>query len=67
MLSDPEAVKQVFTGDPRVFHAGEGNQILRPVLGDNSVLVLDEKAHIEPAQAAAAALPRRADAGLRRR
>ena len=33
MLADPEAVKQVFTGDPRVFHAGEGNQILAPVLG----------------------------------
>jgi cytochrome P450 len=46
MVSDPEAVKQVFTGDPRVFHAGEGNQILRPILGDNSVLVLDEKPHI---------------------
>src|SRR5262249_19039526 len=46
MLSDPEAVKQVFTGDPRVFHAGEGNQILKPVLGPNSVLVLDEQAHI---------------------
>ena len=46
MLSDPELVKQVFTGDPKVFHAGEGNQILRPILGDNSVLVLDEKPHI---------------------
>jgi cytochrome P450 len=46
MLSDPDDVKQVFTGDPRVFHAGEGNQILEPVLGPNSVLVLDEKAHI---------------------
>jgi cytochrome P450 len=46
MLSDPELVKQVFTGDPSVFHAGEGNQILRPILGDNSVLVLDEKPHI---------------------
>jgi cytochrome P450 len=46
MLADPEAIKQVFTGDPRVFHAGEGNEILRPVLGDNSVLVLDEKPHI---------------------
>jgi len=47
VLSDPELVKQVFTGDPRVFHAGEGNQILRPILGDNSVLVLDEKKHIQ--------------------
>jgi cytochrome P450 family 135 len=46
VLSDPELVKQVFTGDPRVFHAGEGNQILRPILGENSVLVLDEKKHI---------------------
>jgi cytochrome P450 len=47
VIADPDLVKQVFTGDPRVFHAGEGNQILRPVLGDNSVLVLDEKKHIE--------------------
>src|ERR671910_287768 len=46
MVTDPELVKQVFTGDPKVFHAGEGNQILRPILGDNSVLVLDEKPHI---------------------
>jgi cytochrome P450 family 135 len=46
VLADPELVKQVFTGDPHVFHAGEGNQILRPILGENSVLVLDEKKHI---------------------
>jgi cytochrome P450 family 135 len=45
-VTDPEHVKQVFTGDPAVFHAGEGNQILKPVLGENSVLVLDEKPHI---------------------
>jgi cytochrome P450 len=46
VVSDPAVVKQVFTGDPRIFHAGEGNQILRPILGENSVLVLDEKQHI---------------------
>jgi cytochrome P450 len=46
MVADPELVKRVFTGDPKVFHAGEGNQILRPILGENSVLVLDEKPHI---------------------
>ena len=46
IVSEPEVVKQVFTGDPKVFHAGEGNQILRPLLGENSVLVLDEKRHI---------------------
>jgi cytochrome P450 len=46
MLADPAAIKQVFTGDPKVFHAGEGNEILSAVLGRNSVLVLDEGAHM---------------------
>jgi cytochrome P450 len=46
VVSDPSLVKQVFTGDPRIFRAGEGNQLLRPILGDNSILVLDEKQHI---------------------
>jgi cytochrome P450 family 135 len=46
IVSDPELVKQVFTGDPKVFHAGEGNDILRPLLGENSLLVLDEAPHI---------------------
>ena len=45
-LVDPDAVKQVFTGDPETFHAGEGNRVLRPILGDNSVLLLDERAHM---------------------
>jgi cytochrome P450 family 135 len=47
MLSDPEAVKQVFTGDPEVLHAGEANRILGPVVGSNSLLLLDEAAHLE--------------------
>ncbi len=47
VLSNPEHVKQVFTGDPRVFHAGEGNRILLPVLGEHSLLLLDEDAHME--------------------
>ena len=51
-LSDPDAVKQVFTGDPRVLHAGEAQRVLRPVLGHHSVLLLDEAPHMAPAQAA---------------
>jgi len=47
VLSHPDHVKQVFTGDPRVYHAGEGNQILLPVLGEHSVLLLDESTHLE--------------------
>lgn len=45
-LTDPEHVKQVFTGDPKVFHAGEGNSVLLPILGKHSVLLLDEKPHL---------------------
>lgn len=46
MLSDPEAVKQVFTGDPEILRAGEANVILRPFVGRRSVLLLDEPAHM---------------------
>jgi cytochrome P450 family 135 len=44
--SDPDAVKQVFTGDPRLLHAGEANVVLLPVLGSHSVLLLDDDAHM---------------------
>src|SRR5918997_492990 len=44
--SDPDAVKQVFTGDPRLLHAGEANIVLLPVLGSHSVLLLDDDAHM---------------------
>jgi cytochrome P450 family 135 len=45
-LTDPAAVKQIFTGDPRLLHAGEANVVLLPVLGSHSVLLLDEDAHM---------------------
>src|SRR3954452_4313926 len=45
-ISDPEAIKQVFTGDPRLLHAGEANIVLLPVLGEHSVLLLDEPEHM---------------------
>ncbi len=46
LTSDPETIKQVFTGDPRLLHAGEANAILLPVLGPDSVLLLDDAAHL---------------------
>lgn len=45
-LTHPDAVKQVFTGDPRLLHAGEGNIVLEPVVGSRSVLLLDEEEHM---------------------
>ncbi len=44
--SDPEAVKTVFTGNPQQLLAGKNNEILRPLLGDRSVLLLDGSAHM---------------------
>jgi cytochrome P450 len=44
-LSDPAHVKEVFTGDPEVFHAGEANAILKPILGASSLLLLDGPRH----------------------
>lgn len=41
-LSD---VRAVFAGSASVFHAGEGNAILRPIMGKHSVLLLDEGEH----------------------
>jgi cytochrome P450 len=46
-VADPALVKQVFTGDPVVFHAGEANATaLGDALGENSLLTLDEERHM---------------------
>ncbi len=45
-LAHPDAIKQVFTGDPAVLHAGEANRVLRPWLGKHSVLLLDGAPHL---------------------
>ncbi len=46
-LADPDAIKTVFAGDPRIFHAGEANSMLGGLLGDTSVLVVDDDVHRE--------------------
>jgi cytochrome P450 len=47
LLTDPEDVKRVFTGDPKLLHAGEANRILLPVVGEHSLLLLDEQQHLD--------------------
>ncbi|MFL6083170.1 MAG: cytochrome P450 [Mycobacterium sp.] len=44
-LADPAEIKKVFAGDPGVFHAGEANAMLGGLLGDSSVLVIDDDVH----------------------
>jgi cytochrome P450 len=47
-VADPDAIKQVFTGDARLFRAGEGNAgPLEPIVGTYSVLTLDGDEHME--------------------
>ena len=46
MLTAPELIKQVFTGDPELLYAGKANEVLKPVVGPNSLLLLDGKAHL---------------------
>ena len=47
-VTAPELVKEVFTGSPDQFHAGEANAtVLEPALGPNSVLTLDDAPHMQ--------------------
>src|SRR5262245_179822 len=45
-FSDPEAIKEIFTGDPDQLRAGEANVVVRPFLGQNSLLLLDGTRHL---------------------
>ncbi|MDR3618197.1 MAG: cytochrome P450 [Paludisphaera borealis] len=45
MLSNPEAVREVFRADPETLHSGEANAMLTATVGRNSVLVLDGAPH----------------------
>jgi cytochrome P450 len=47
ILSDPQDIKELFTASPEVVHPGEGARILEPLIGRNSVILLDEGAHLE--------------------
>lgn len=45
VFSDPADVKEIFASDPSQFHAGKGNEILKPVMGEHSVLLTDDALH----------------------
>ena len=47
MLSDPEEIKELFMAPADVLHPGEGARILEPVVGPNSVILLDGTSHLE--------------------
>ena len=41
LFTRPEHAKEIFAGDPEVFHAGKGNAILGPIMGEHSLLLQD--------------------------
>jgi cytochrome P450 len=45
MFTRPEQVREIFAGDPEFFHAGKGNAILGPVMGEHSLLLQDGDQH----------------------
>ncbi len=45
-VGEPEAIRELFTGDQSDLLAGEANSIMEPVLGPRSVLVLDGPEHL---------------------
>ena len=45
LFTRPEHAKEIFAGDPESFHAGKGNAILGPVMGEHSLLLQDGAEH----------------------
>ena len=46
-FAHPDAIKQIFTGDPGQYHSGEAvAPFLEPVVGTHSVFVLDDEPHM---------------------
>jgi cytochrome P450/predicted unusual protein kinase regulating ubiquinone biosynthesis (AarF/ABC1/UbiB family) len=46
LFSHPDAIKTIFTGDEEDLRAGEANFRLEPILGRQSLLLLDGKEHL---------------------
>jgi cytochrome P450 len=46
-ITEPDQVKEVFAAPPEVLHPGQGAKVLEPLVGSNSVILLDESRHLE--------------------
>lgn len=44
-FSNPQAIQKIFTADPELFDSGRGNRILRFLLGEHSLILLDGDRH----------------------
>jgi len=46
VLGDPEAIREVFTGDPEDLYSGEANENISGIIGRRNVLILDGAEHL---------------------
>lgn len=44
-LSNPQAIKEIFTADPNQFDSGPANKMAQPLLGENSLMLMDGDRH----------------------
>jgi len=65
ILADPDYIREIFAGPTDVFHAGEGNAALLDVMGEHSLLLLDEDGHVRAKRLLMPAFTSRAMDGYR--
>lgn len=46
ITDDPEVIRELFRAGPAEVHAGEANVVLKPFLGEHSLLLLDGERHL---------------------
>ncbi|MEG3970615.1 cytochrome P450 [Microcoleus sp. T2B6] len=47
IISNPQAIQEIFTSDSKLFESSTGNQITLPLVGSNSLLLLDGDRHLQ--------------------
>ncbi|MEM7552696.1 MAG: cytochrome P450 [Cyanobacteria bacterium P01_A01_bin.84] len=47
IISNPEAIQQIFTANSNLFESGSASKVIQPLVGDTSVILLDGKRHLQ--------------------
>ncbi|BAT53018.1 cytochrome P450 [Nostoc sp. NIES-3756] len=47
IISNPQAIQELFTADAQLFDSGSGNFIIQPLVGTNSLILLDGDRHLQ--------------------
>lgn len=45
VISNPQAIQEIFTADSKTFNSAQGNEVIRPLLGDYSLTLHDGNYH----------------------